>query len=223
MRGRLVDGVQLRQVRDYQNHQQKEEESSQLLLDSLESSKGAHLRQVPSTSTSIDRKLTWNDHIDNIKMKANNARAFLQRNISCCPKAIKSRCYQTYQTTKAVENVQRQTARFVMNDYRRRSSVGNMLESLEWKSLQRRRADAKLMMLYRINHKLGDVTTKSLAAAPTRNRGSSYRFYQTFTRFDAYKFSFFPSAIRLRNKSTQELVSQPSVERFRQCLLTMPT
>ena len=129
----------------------------------------------------------------------------------------------TEKYTKAVENVQRQAARIVMNDYRRRSSVGNMLESLEWKSLERRRADAKLVMLYRINHKLVDVTTKSLAAAPARTRGSAYRFYQTFTRVDAYKFSFFPSAIRLWNKSTQELVGQPSVERFRQCLLTMPT
>ncbi|KAI0207666.1 hypothetical protein LSAT2_007647 [Lamellibrachia satsuma] len=91
-----------------------------------------------------------------------------------------------------------------------------MLKSLEWKSLERRRADAKLMMLYRINHKLVDVTTKSLAAAPTRTRGSACRFYQTFTRVDAYTFSFFPSAIRLWNKSTQELVSQPSVDRFRQ-------
>ena len=66
-------------------------------------------------------------------------------------------------------------------------------------------------MLYRINNKLVDVTTTSLAAA-TRTRGSAYRFYQTFTRVDAYAFSFFPSAIRLWNKSTHELVSQPSAE-----------
>ena len=70
----------------------------------------------------------------------------------------------TEKYTKAIENFQRQAARFVMNDYRRRS----MLESLEWKSLERRRADAKLVMLYRINHKLVDVTAKSLAAAPAR-------------------------------------------------------
>ena len=129
----------------------------------------------------IDRKLTWNNHIANTTNKANNTRAFLQRNISSCPQAIKSRRYQTFvrpiveyastvwdppteKYTKLVENVQRRAARFVMNDYWRRSSVGNMLESLEWKSLERRRADAKLVMLHRIKHKLIDVTTKSLAA-----------------------------------------------------------
>ena len=129
----------------------------------------------------------------------------------------------TEKYTQLIENVQRQAARFVMNDYRRSSSVGNMLDSLEWKSLERRRADAKLVMLYRINHKLVDVTTKSFAAAPARTKGSAYRFYQTFTCVDAYKYSFFPSAVGLWNKSTHELVSQPSEEMFRLCLLTMQT
>ena len=44
----------------------------------------------------INRKLTWNDHIANITKKANNTRAFLQHNISSCPLTIKSRCYQTF-------------------------------------------------------------------------------------------------------------------------------
>ena len=40
--GWLADGVQPRQVRDYRNHKQKGEESSQLLLDPGESSEGSH-------------------------------------------------------------------------------------------------------------------------------------------------------------------------------------
>ncbi|KAI0211539.1 hypothetical protein LSAT2_003642 [Lamellibrachia satsuma] len=66
-------------------------------------------------------------------------------------------------------------------------------------------------MLCRIKHKLVDETTKSLAAAPTRTKRSAYRFYQTFIFVDAYKYSFLPSAIRLWNKSTQELASQPEM------------
>ena len=183
---------------------------------------GKALKEVTGAKylgVTIDRKLTWNDHIANITKKANNTRTFLQHNINSCPQAIKSRCYQTFvmpiveyastvwdpstkKYTKAFENVQRQAARFVMNDYQRCSSVGNMLESLERKSLQGRRADATLMMLYHINHELVDVTTKSLAAAPARNRGSAYRFYQTFTRVDAYKCSFSPSATRHSPAST---------------------
>ena len=71
-------------------------------------------------------------------------------------------------------------------------------------------------------HQHAPTRTNTHQHALTRTRGSAYRFYQTFTRVDAYKFSFLPCGIRLWNKSTQELVGQLSVERFRQCLLTMP-
>ncbi|KAI0221088.1 hypothetical protein LSAT2_027493 [Lamellibrachia satsuma] len=147
---------------------------------------GKALKEVTGAKylgVTIDRKLTWNDHIDNITKKANNTRAFLQRNISSCPQAIKSRCYQTFvrpiveyastvsdpstkKYTKAVENVQRQAARFVMNDYRRRSSVGNMLESLEWKSLEGSQTGEVVCML---NHHT-EMSTSLHQAAFHRDR-----------------------------------------------------
>ena len=77
---------------------------------------------------------------------------------------------------KSVENVQRQAARFVKSDYRRRSSVTTMLESLNWVSLASRRAEAKLVMLYRITNNLVDVTTSTLTAAPTRTRCNTHRY-----------------------------------------------
>ena len=88
----------------------------------------------------IDRTMSWNEHINNVSKKANNTRTFLQRNINRCPEAIKTLCYQTFvrpiveyastawdpsteKIIKSMENVQRQPARFVKSDYRRRSSV----------------------------------------------------------------------------------------------------
>ena len=44
----------------------------------------------------IDRTLSWNEHINNVTKKANNSRAFLQCNINRCPEAIKTLCYQTF-------------------------------------------------------------------------------------------------------------------------------
>ena len=44
----------------------------------------------------IDRTLSWNEHINNVTKKANNTRAFLQRNINRCPEAIKTICYQAF-------------------------------------------------------------------------------------------------------------------------------
>ena len=58
MGGRLVDAVQPKLVRDYQIYQQKDEESSKLLLDPRESSDGGHWRQVP-----------WSNHRQEINME----------------------------------------------------------------------------------------------------------------------------------------------------------
>ena len=159
------------------------------------------------------RTLSWNEHINNMTKKANNTRALLQRNMNRCPEAIKTLCYQTfvrpiveYASTvwdpstekhfKYVENVQRQAARFVKSDYRRRISVTTMLESLNWVSLASRRAEAKLVMLYRNSNNLVDVTTSALTTAPTRTTGNTHRYLQPCTRIEAYKHSFFPSTIK---------------------------
>jgi hypothetical protein len=58
--------------------------------------------------------------------------------------------YGTQQDIDAIERVQRRAARFVTNKYRNTSSVGNMLQHLEWRSLQDRRKDSRLNMFYKI-------------------------------------------------------------------------
>ena len=42
----------------------------------------------------IDEHLIWKDHINHIVSKANTSRAFLQRNIYSCPRAVKEACYK---------------------------------------------------------------------------------------------------------------------------------
>ena len=49
-----------------------------------------------------------------------------------------------------IERVQSRAARFATNKYRNTSSVGNMLQYLEWRSLQDRRKDSRLNMFYKI-------------------------------------------------------------------------
>ena len=81
------------------------------------------------------------------KKKANSVRAFLQRNLSNCPRPVKEQSYNTYvrpileyastvwdphtkELTSQLEMVQRRAARFVTADYRRRHSVTLMLRPL---------------------------------------------------------------------------------------------
>ena len=44
----------------------------------------------------IQSKLNWKPHINNITKKANDVRAFLQRNLSKCPCPFKVQAYNTY-------------------------------------------------------------------------------------------------------------------------------
>ena len=88
----------------------------------------------------IQSKLNWKPHINNITKKANNIREFLQRNLSRHPRPVKEQAYETYvrpileyastvwdphtiELTNQLEMVQRRAARFVTADYRRRHSV----------------------------------------------------------------------------------------------------
>ena len=42
----------------------------------------------------IDKNLSWSEHIKQITKKANNTKCFLQRNLSKCPLQVKSNCYK---------------------------------------------------------------------------------------------------------------------------------
>ena len=53
-----------------------------------------------------------------------------------------------------IEAVQRRAARYVMSNYRNRSSVSGMLQRLKWRPLAKRRKDARLMMMYKIDREL---------------------------------------------------------------------
>jgi hypothetical protein len=56
-----------------------------------------------------------------------------------------------------VSYYQRRAARYVTNSHNNRSSVNQMLEHLEWKSLEQRRTDARLTMMYKITNEKVDL------------------------------------------------------------------
>jgi len=115
--------------------------------------------------------MSWNAHIAMTTRKANNTLALLRRNLHSCPRSTKETCYKSlvrpqleYTSTvwdphtksniKALEMVQRRAARFVSGKYCRQASVGAMLQSLGWETLQERRRQAKAVMIYKIINNL---------------------------------------------------------------------
>ena len=98
---------------------------------------------------------------------------------------------------RRLESVQRRAARFCLNDFSRYTSVTSMLSTLNLPSLQSRRKTAKLITLYKIIN--GDLHIPSNSLIPNPRDSRKGYFTQLQSRTDSYKFSFFPTAIKLWN------------------------
>ena len=69
--------------------------------------------------------------------------------------------------------VQRRAARFICNNYRCEASVTTMLDEFGWRSLKQRRADQRLIMLYKIVNNLVEVDlSKELIPLMRHSRNS---------------------------------------------------
>jgi hypothetical protein len=204
---------------------------------------GGHIleqvNQALYLGVAINDNLKWAGHIDRITSKANSILAFLRRNLKYGPQKLKEIAYKSLvrsnleyassiwdphfnQDSKKVERIQRRAARFVKRDYSRESSVTVMLSDLEWDSLQNRRQEARLTLLFKIINGLVSISTKDsegkelLIPGPTRTRANNnQKFRQLPTGCPAYNNSFYVKTIPDWNKLTQETVDSSTPREFR--------
>ena len=135
---------------------------------------GCVLESVPSAKilgVTISEDLKWSEHINNITKKANQTLGFLKRNIRVHNKDLKSTAYKTlvrpqleYASTvwsphtdldiNKLESVQSRAARWVTHDYQYTSSVSTMLQDFNWRTLDQRRIDSRLVLLYKVTYNL---------------------------------------------------------------------
>jgi hypothetical protein len=59
-------------------------------------------------------------------------------------------------------------ARYVTGRHRNRSSINTMLEDLKWKSLQTRRKEARLIMMYKIINNMVAINSENHFNKPTK-------------------------------------------------------
>ena len=112
--------------------------------------------------------------------------------------------------------VQRRVARFCFNDYRQTSSVSSMMEDLGWEQLQTRCQQNKTVMMYHIVNNLVEIPANQyLTPTGVSTRGHQKRFRLYYCSVNAYKGSFFPSAIRLWNALPANTVSAQSIDDFK--------
>ena len=200
---------------------------------------GVTLEEVTSArylGVHIDSNLNFNNHVDITAKKANSTRAFLQRNFRRCPRKIKEATYKTYirptieyaavawdphtqRNIKKVEQVQRNSARYVMGNYDRRSSVSAMLNELQWPTLQSRRRHSRLAMLFRIRFNLVDIDWKDhLIPLTSTTRGHASRFWIPHSSSQVFSSSFFPCTCREWNNLKKDPAVFPSLDAFNRAL-----
>ena len=170
--------------------------------------------QAKYLGVTLHRSLSWKPHIHNICKKSNSTLGLLRRNLRKCPSSIKEQAYNVRPTLEYassvwdphtkdlfshIEMVQRRAARFVKADYSQQSSVALMLQSLQWQSLQERRAHSKVIMLYRIINGFVAIPAAPplLYPSPDLTRGHHQQFRQQHCRILTFQHSFFPSVVCL--------------------------
>ena len=161
---------------------------------------------VPGKRQFHQTSYTLHGHTLNQKIgKASKTIGFLRRNLGRCTTKTKATAYTTLvrpvleyaspvwdphqiTTTRDIEQVQRRAARFAYNCYQDNSSgcVTNLLNSLQWESLQQRRWKQTLVMCYKIHHQLIAIEPANYyTAGDSRTRGN-HRLGQIRAKKDTY-------------------------------------
>ena len=98
-----------------------------------------------------------------------------------------------------------------------RSSVDNMLTTLEWTPLEQRRKDARHHILYKIYNKEVAINSENRLIPPSRLSRNMHNlsFQIPSTKSDYRKFSFFPRTIRDWNALPPDIAAAGSLEIFK--------
>ena len=117
----------------------------------------------------ISSDLSWSSHVDRITGIANQTLGFIRRNIKTKTTRVRETAYNTlfrrqleyasavwdphtdsriYQT----EQIQGRAVHLSVSDFDRQASVTRMIHELEWRTKEKRRADAHLCLFYKVIH-----------------------------------------------------------------------
>ena len=115
------------------------------------------------------------------------------------------------------EWIQRRAARFVYNDYGRKTSVTELMKTLDWKPLSERRREQHLILMYTI---VNDPIAIPAETHITPNRGitrssttNKLKLYSYNS--DTYKHSFIPRTIIDWNNLSKRCTRATTLETFK--------
>ena len=156
----------------------------------------------------ITENKDWGQHISDISFKTTKTLGFLRRNLAFKPRSTKEVAYKTLVCSlleyehlfeahiQQVEKVKRTAAGWTCRRWRNTSSVGEMLDELQWPTLEARRDQSFLLFFHKIHSGImSTVKDKYLTPSQrTRSTRSSHnsQYCRPQTYSDALNYSFFP-------------------------------
>ena len=141
----------------------------QILFDySLHNQTLKNVQSAKYLGITISDNMDWGQHISEISSKATKTLGFLRRNLAFAPRSTKEVAYKTLVRPKLeysapiwgpysklkinqVEKDKRTAARWTCRRWRNTRSVSEMLDELEWPSLEARRDQSSLLLFYKIH------------------------------------------------------------------------
>ena len=155
----------------------------------------------PYLGIELSKDINWATHINQVANKANKILGLLKRNLNACSTTVKGNAYKSLVRPKleycgaiwdpyknnnksTIEKVQRRAARFVLNDYKRKSSVNDMLTALGWETLELRRIRLRLITIYKETHQITPSNLQVDEGPKTpRNKAEYWPVYCSPTKF----------------------------------------
>ena len=194
----------------------------------------ANVSSAKYLDVTVTQDLKWDTHIQNICVKANQTIGFLRRNLNIGAVSIKQQAYfslvrplleysssvwdpHTQKNIKKLEMVQHRASRYVLHRHRNTSSVTDLLHTLNWRSLESRRKDMRLCMMFKIDRGLVAISKDSRLIPQKRpTRHSHSRAFQTITcGIEKRRMSFFPRKWRDWNALPPDISDLETLEAFK--------
>ena len=161
----------------------------------------------------IDNKLNFNQHIDDMSKKATNLLNFCRLNLHMCSREAKNSAYNmivrphlgyastcwnpyTKRNIDKLEAAQRRAARFVLSfyDYHPTADLSsNIQKTLQWDSLQHRRAVVDLCMFHKLRNNHANIAIPPILV-PSVKHNCHYNHIQSL-HSDAFKYQFFARSV----------------------------